>query len=123
MRIKSIQVVTKLNGDVASVTASQGINFWLSLERALEGIEAQLRSEEVGMVMDCLRNEKRFHAVMAGFTKGLGAGIGVEVGGMDIEVVKRIEVLDVSVGACWFSAYIFGCLVCCDADVLFWFWL
>ncbi|KAI9450509.1 cytoplasmic dynein heavy chain 1 [Lactarius psammicola] len=63
--IKSIQAVTKLNRDVASGTASQEINFWLSLERALEGIENQLRSEEVNMVMDCLRNAKRFHATVS----------------------------------------------------------
>ncbi|KAF9527881.1 cytoplasmic dynein heavy chain 1 [Crepidotus variabilis] len=63
--IKSIQSVTKLTRDVASGTASQEINFWLSLERALEGIENQLRSEEVGMVMDCLRNAKRFHATVS----------------------------------------------------------
>jgi dynein heavy chain 1 len=35
------------------------------LERALEGIEAQLRSEEVTMVMECLRNAKRFHATVS----------------------------------------------------------
>ena len=63
--IKSIQAVTKLSRDVSSGTASQEINFWLSLERALEGIEAQLRSEEVNMVMDCLRNAKRFHATVS----------------------------------------------------------
>ncbi|PCH33132.1 dynein heavy chain [Wolfiporia cocos MD-104 SS10] len=63
--IKSIQTVTKLSRDVSSGTASQEINFWLSLERALEGIEAQLRSEEVNMVMDCLRNAKRFHATVS----------------------------------------------------------
>lgn len=63
--IKSIQSVTKLTRDVASGTASQEINFWLSLERALEGIEAQLRSEEVTIVMDCLRNAKRFHATVS----------------------------------------------------------
>lgn len=54
--IKSIQAVTKLSRDVSSGTASQEINFWLSLERALEGIENQLRSDEVNMVMECLRN-------------------------------------------------------------------
>ncbi|KAI6146694.1 dynein heavy chain, N-terminal region 1-domain-containing protein [Pisolithus tinctorius] len=59
---QSIQAVTKLSRDVSSGTASQEINFWLSLERALEGIEAQLRSEEVNMVMECLRNAKRYHA-------------------------------------------------------------
>ncbi|KAI0344163.1 cytoplasmic dynein heavy chain 1 [Trametopsis cervina] len=63
--IKSIQTVTKLNRDVSSGTASQEINFWLSLERALEGIEAQLRSDEVTMVMDCLRNAKRFRATVS----------------------------------------------------------
>lgn len=63
--IKSIQTVTKLSRDVSSGTASQEVNFWLSLERALEGIEAQLRSEEVNMVMDCLRNAKRFRATVS----------------------------------------------------------
>jgi hypothetical protein len=63
--IKSIQSVTKLTRDVSSGTASQEINFWLTLERALEGIETQLRSDEVNMVMDCLRNAKRFHATVS----------------------------------------------------------
>jgi dynein heavy chain 1 len=63
--IKSIQAVTKLTRDVTSGTASQEINFWLSLERELEGIEAQLRSDEVNMVMDCLRNAKRFRATVS----------------------------------------------------------
>ena len=31
----------------------------------MEGIEAQLRSDEVNMVMDCLRNAKRFHATVS----------------------------------------------------------
>ncbi|KAL0062365.1 dynein heavy chain [Marasmius tenuissimus] len=66
--IKAIQAVTKLNRDVASGTASQEINFWLSFERAIDGIEAQLRSEEVNMVMDCLRNAKRFHATVSFIT-------------------------------------------------------
>lgn len=63
--IKSIQAVTKLSRDVSSGTASQEINFWLSLERALEGIESQLRSEDVLMIMDCLRNAKRYHATVS----------------------------------------------------------
>ncbi|KAH9487400.1 Dynein heavy chain, cytoplasmic [Psilocybe cubensis] len=63
--IKSIQSVTKLTRDVSSGSASQEINFWLSLERALEAIEAQLRSDEVLMVMDCLRNAKRFRATVS----------------------------------------------------------
>ena len=32
---------------------------------ALEGMEARLRSEEVGMVVDALRNAKRFHATVS----------------------------------------------------------
>ncbi|EJD04236.1 cytoplasmic dynein heavy chain 1 [Fomitiporia mediterranea MF3/22] len=63
--IKSIQAVTKLSRDVSSGTASQEINFWLSLEQALEAIETQLRSDEVNMVMDCLRNAKRFRATVS----------------------------------------------------------
>ena len=35
------------------------------MERALEGIDAQLRSDEVTMVMECLRNAKRFHATVS----------------------------------------------------------
>jgi pilus assembly protein TadC len=57
--------VTKLTRDVSSGTASQEINFWLSLERALEGIAAQSRSEEVGVVMAALRNAKRFHVIIS----------------------------------------------------------
>ena len=37
----------------------------LSLERVLEGIEAQLRSEEVRMVMGALRDAKTFHATVS----------------------------------------------------------
>jgi dynein heavy chain 1 len=58
--IKSVQAVTKLNCDVTSGTASQEINFWVSMEQALEGIKTQLRSKEVNIVMGCLRNAKCF---------------------------------------------------------------
>jgi dynein heavy chain 1 len=62
---------------------------------------------------------------MTGSITGLGARIGVEVGGMDMEeevkeayeVVKRIDVLDVSVGA--YPFYI-SFLFVCDADRGFW---
>lgn len=57
--------MTKLTRDVSSGTASQEINFWLSLESALEGIESQLRSDEIQMVQDCLRNAKRFRATVS----------------------------------------------------------
>lgn len=46
--VKEIRTVTNLNRDVSSGTASQEINFWLSMERALDGIEEQLKSDSVG---------------------------------------------------------------------------
>jgi hypothetical protein len=65
---------------------------------------------------------------MTGPTKGLGAGVGLEVRGMDMEevkeayeVVKRIDVLDVSVDVYWFSFSFWFFFGCCDTDV--WFWL
>ncbi|WWC73019.1 uncharacterized protein I206_106984 [Kwoniella pini CBS 10737] len=63
--IKEIQSVTKLSRDVASGTASQEINFWISMEHALENIEAQLRGEEVELAMDVLKHAKRFHATVS----------------------------------------------------------
>ncbi|KAJ3048105.1 hypothetical protein HK097_010869, partial [Rhizophlyctis rosea] len=63
--IKEIQKVTKLSRDPASGTASQEINFWLSMERALAGIEEQLKGEEIVFTMDVLRHAKRFHATVS----------------------------------------------------------
>ncbi|GAA5826137.1 hypothetical protein JCM11251_007177 [Rhodosporidiobolus azoricus] len=63
--VKEIQTVTKLNRDVASGTASQEVNFWLSMEKALEGIEKQLKSEPVQLTLDILKHAKRFHATVS----------------------------------------------------------
>jgi dynein heavy chain 1 len=63
--IKEIQAVTRLSRDVASGTASQEINFWLSKEHALESIETQLRGEEVTLALDLLKHAKRFHATVS----------------------------------------------------------
>jgi dynein heavy chain 1 len=49
--IKEIQNVTTLNRDVESGTASQEINFWLSMEKALQGVEEQLKSEPISCVL------------------------------------------------------------------------
>jgi pilus assembly protein TadC len=68
--------------DVSSSTTSQEINFWLSLERALEGIEAQLRSDEVNMVMDCLRNARKFHATIS-FIADTGLKDATDVGELE----------------------------------------
>ena len=63
--VKEIQNVTKLNRDVASGTASQEVNFWLSMEKSLEGIEEQLRSDPVVLTLDVLKHAKRFHATVS----------------------------------------------------------
>lgn len=63
--IRSIQSVTKLTRDVSSGTASQEINFWLSMEQAIEGIDEQLKSDGVNISLECLRNAKRFRATVS----------------------------------------------------------
>ena len=63
--IKSIQAITKLSRDPNSGSAAQEINFWLSMETALDGIEQQLRSDGVQLTMDVLRNAKRFQATVS----------------------------------------------------------
>lgn len=63
--VKEVQTVTKLDRDVASGTASQEINFWLSMERAQESIEQQLRSDPINLTLGILRNAKRFHATVS----------------------------------------------------------
>ncbi|BGP13270.1 hypothetical protein JCM10213_004960 [Rhodosporidiobolus nylandii] len=63
--VREIQTVTKLSRDVASGTASQEVNFWLSMEKALESIEKQLKSEPVQLTLDILKHAKRFHATVS----------------------------------------------------------
>ena len=63
--IKSIQAITKLSRDPESGSAAQEINFWLSMEAALESIEGQLRSDGVQLTMDILRHAKRFQATVS----------------------------------------------------------
>lgn len=63
--IKSIQSITKLSRDPESGSATQEINFWLSMESALEGIEEQLRSDGILLTMDILRHAKRFQATVS----------------------------------------------------------
>lgn len=69
--IKSIQVITKMTRDPATGTANQEINFWLSMESALEGIEGQLRSEGVLLTLEILKHAKRFQATVS-FTADTG---------------------------------------------------
>jgi dynein heavy chain 1 len=63
--IKSIQSITKMSRDTESGTATQEINFWLSMEMALERIEEQLRGDGVLLTLDVLKNAKRFLATVS----------------------------------------------------------
>jgi dynein heavy chain 1, cytosolic len=63
--IKSIQAITKMSRDPANGAATQEINFWLSMESALEGIEGQLRSDGVQLTLEILRHAKRFQATVS----------------------------------------------------------
>lgn len=63
--IKSIQAITKMSRDPDSGSAAQEINFWLSMESALENIEVQLRSTGVQLTMDILKQAKRFQATVS----------------------------------------------------------
>ncbi|KAL3439245.1 dynein heavy chain, cytoplasmic [Aspergillus tetrazonus] len=63
--IKSIQTITKMSRDADSGSAAQEINFWLSMETALEGIENQLRGDGVQLTMDILRHAKRYQATLS----------------------------------------------------------
>ena len=76
---------------------------------------AHARLQERTRYLGEWRKQHEQLAVMTGPTKGLG-GVGMEVGGMDMEeevkeayeVVKRIDVLDVSVGMCFISQHPLG---------------
>ncbi|KAI9679439.1 MAG: hypothetical protein M1817_005461 [Caeruleum heppii] len=63
--IKSIQAITRMSRDAENGSATQEINFWLSMESALEGIEMQLRSDGVQLTLDILKHAKRFHAAVS----------------------------------------------------------
>jgi dynein heavy chain 1 len=63
--IKSIQSITKMSRDTESGSATQEINFWLSMEMTLEKIEEQLRGDGVQLTLDVLKHAKRFLATVS----------------------------------------------------------
>jgi dynein heavy chain 1 len=63
--IKSIQNITRTTRDVHTGTATQEINFWLSMESRLEDVEVQLGSSGVRLTLDVLKNAKRFQATVS----------------------------------------------------------
>lgn len=95
--IKEIQKVTKLSRDVSAGTASQEINFWLSMERALEGIEAQLAGDEVNLVLGVLKSAKRFHATIS-FISDTGLKEATDTGTSSIPV-KEARIIQLTVSA------------------------
>ena len=58
--IKSIQAITKLSRDPNSGSATQEINYWLSLESALKSIDSQTRNDGVQLTLDILQHAKRY---------------------------------------------------------------
>lgn len=66
--IKSIQSITRMSRDAESGTATQEINFWLSMEEALAGIEEQLRGDGVQLTLEVLKHAKRFLATVSFIT-------------------------------------------------------
>ncbi len=48
---KAILSVTRLDRDVSSGDAMTEINFWLSMDAALNRIQAQLKSPEIGLYL------------------------------------------------------------------------
>lgn len=63
--IKSIQAITRKSRDAASGSATQEINFWVSMERALENIEDQLASDGIQLTLGILKNAKRYQATLS----------------------------------------------------------
>ena len=58
--IKSIQSIARMSRDPDSGSATQEINYWISLESALKNIDAQTRSDGVQLTLDILSQAKRY---------------------------------------------------------------
>jgi len=58
--IKSIQAITKMSRDPGSGSATQEINYWISLETALKNIDSQTRNDGVQLTLDVLQHAKRY---------------------------------------------------------------
>ncbi|QDS73112.1 Dynein heavy chain, cytoplasmic [Venturia effusa] len=69
--IQEIQKTTKTDRDPSAGLARQEINFWLSMENALDQIEQSLRSPGVLLTLEVLRHAKRYQATIS-FTADTG---------------------------------------------------
>lgn len=63
--VRAVQAVTRLDHSAAAGSTAQEMNFWASLEHALEDVDAQLHSPEVALTLDVLTHAKRFHATVS----------------------------------------------------------
>jgi dynein heavy chain 1 len=68
---KQILAVTRLNRDVDSGTTMHEINFWMSMEKAIQHIYSQRESEGVEFTFQLLKDNKRFLAT-TGFMPDVG---------------------------------------------------
>ena len=63
--VRDIRVITQLDRDPNQGSARQEIEFWVQLEVSIAHIEQELKTPEVNMALDLLRNAKRFHATVS----------------------------------------------------------
>lgn len=68
---KAIFAVTKATRDPTAGTATQEVKFWLDMESALENAEKMMRSDNVVLTIDVLREAKRY-AVTTSFRTDTG---------------------------------------------------
>lgn len=75
---KSIQSITKTQRHVSDDSALDEVNFWISMESALNSLQAQLNGTEVQLTLEILRYGKRFHAT-TGFLSDIGISQALEL--------------------------------------------
>lgn len=63
--VEEIHKLTRLNSDFKSGSALEEINFWVGYENALAHLESQLKSPEVLLTLQILKNAKRYFATMS----------------------------------------------------------
>ncbi|ETB60571.1 dynein heavy chain-like protein [Plasmodium yoelii 17X] len=63
--VEEIQKITRLNGDFKSGSALAEINFWIGYENALLELENRLKSPEVILTLQILKNAKRYFATIS----------------------------------------------------------
>ncbi|KAH3679920.1 hypothetical protein WICMUC_000663, partial [Wickerhamomyces mucosus] len=60
--VKLIQSITKHQREVSQESALDEVNYWISMENALNSIQDQLNSASIQLTLEILKHGKRFHA-------------------------------------------------------------